>query len=72
MMLVDGDGQRLLSDADVDLLRNLDGADMAHLHNECSAFAGFDRDDIENLVKNSEAVSVDDAFSASQAVAEVS
>jgi hypothetical protein len=56
LCLCDENGERILSDADVDSLKNLDGADMAYLQGECQAFAGFQKGDIEGLVGNSESV----------------
>lgn len=57
--LVNDNGERLLSDADIDQLKALDGADMAYLQGECQAHCGFSKGDIEGLVKNSETVHAD-------------
>lgn len=58
LCLVDEDGQRTLSDADLDQLRNLDGADVAHLAEACLIHCGFKDGDLEALVKNSESIHV--------------
>ena len=52
--LVDGDGNRLVSDAQVGRLANLDAADTQALYEACSLFVGLKRADPEDLVKNSE------------------
>ena len=59
LCLVDADGERLLSDADVNTLKHLDGADIAALQDACQEWVGFKSGDIESLVKNSEAVTAD-------------
>lgn len=59
--VVDEAGDPILSGADLDGLKQLDGADMAHLQEECMVHCGFKSGDIEGLVKNSEAVHVDDS-----------
>lgn len=54
LCLCDENGERILSDADLDSMKSLDGADMAYLQEECQTFVGFKSGDIEGLVKNSE------------------
>jgi hypothetical protein len=55
-MLVDDQGEPLLTLADVDALGELDGAIMAALFDACSDFAGFGEAEIEELEKNSETI----------------
>jgi hypothetical protein len=59
LCVCDGNGDRLLSDADVDSLKQLDGADLARLQDECQTFCGFSKGDIEGMVKNSETARAD-------------
>lgn len=59
MCLVDADGERLLSDADVEAMKQLDPADMAALQEQCQILCGFKNSDIESLTKNSEAAQGD-------------
>lgn len=59
LCLVDADGNRLLSEADSESLKLLDGADIAALQAACQEWVGFRSGDIESLVKNSEAVNAD-------------
>lgn len=59
--LCDEDGERLLSDADIESMRDLDGADLAFLQEQCQSFVGFKSGDIEGLVKNSEAGPADNS-----------
>lgn len=61
LCLVDKDGTPILSNADLDALRNLDGADMATLQEECQSHCGFKQGDIEGLVGNSDGVHVSDS-----------
>jgi hypothetical protein len=56
LCLCDENGERILSDADLDSMKALDAADMAYLQEECQTFCGFKKGDIEGLVKNSEPV----------------
>lgn len=58
LCLVDGNGDLLLTSGDSEALKQLDGADMACLQDECSVHCGFKEGDIEGLVKNSDAVPV--------------
>ena|GEM_PF-1018872 len=67
LCLVDGAGNRLFSDGDTDKLRDFDAADTQHLYDECASHVGINRDDIEALVKNSEATNGDAAPTGSPA-----
>lgn len=59
LCLCNGSKERILSDADVDAMREIDGADMAYLQDEIERHVGFKEGDIEGLVKNSETVLAD-------------
>lgn len=52
--LVDQDGNRLLSDQQAGKLIAWDAADAQYVYNECAAFVGLKRDEIEGLEKNCE------------------
>jgi hypothetical protein len=52
--LVNADGNRLLADSDAGKLASWDAADAQYVYNECAAFVGLKRDEIEGLEKNSE------------------
>jgi hypothetical protein len=54
LCLCDGSKEPILSIADLDAMKQLDGADMAYLQDECQTFVGFKAGDIEGLVKNCE------------------
>lgn len=54
LCICDGSGEPLLSSADLDSLKQIDGADAAVLQEECQTHVGFKPGDIEGLVKNSE------------------
>ena len=55
-MLVDDQGQPLLTLADMDGLGELDGAVIAALFDACSDFAGFGDNEIEELEKSSDTI----------------
>jgi len=52
--LVDADGKRLLEDNDEEQLKNVDGGLVGLLYEEAQAHCGYKKDEIEELVKNSE------------------
>ena len=54
--LVDEAGNRLLADSHVGRLADWDAADTAYLYEACAAHVGVNRTDIEDLVKNSDAI----------------
>lgn len=58
LCLVDENGDQILNNSDLAALKQLDGADMATLQEECQTFVGFKEGDIEGLVKNSDSVHV--------------
>lgn len=53
LCLVDDDGNQILSDADVPRLADWDAADTSYLYDECAKHCGINRQDIEDLAKNS-------------------
>ena len=59
LCLVDDDDERLLEPADVGTLSQLDAIVAAKIYDECQSHCGFGDDDIEQIVKNSESVSVE-------------
>ena len=61
LCVVDEAGNRLLSNADVPSLENLDGSVAAHLFDTCQKHCGFEDNEIEDLVKNSDGIP-DDAL----------
>jgi len=61
LCVVDGDGNRLLSNADVPSLENLDGSVAAQLFKVCQDHCGFEDGEIEDQVKNSDRIP-DDAL----------
>ncbi|KKM69742.1 hypothetical protein LCGC14_0954410 [marine sediment metagenome] len=63
--LVDQAGNRLFGPRDICVFDEYDGADTAFLYEACSAHCGLNRDDIEDLAKNSSATIVDDSHSSS-------
>lgn len=58
MCLVDDAGNRILNTSHIAKLADWDAADMSFLHNECASHCGINREDIEELVKNSEEITV--------------
>lgn len=53
--LVDGDGNRLLTDGQAAKLAEWDAADATALYNECAQHVGVKREDVDDLAKNSDA-----------------
>jgi hypothetical protein len=54
LCLVDGEGNPLLRDRDVARLAEWDSADTSFLYEECAKHCGINRQDVGELVKNSE------------------
>ena len=52
--LVDDNGNRIFQDSDVDQMENVDGGLTGLLYDEASTHCGYKKDEIEELVKNSE------------------
>jgi hypothetical protein len=65
LCVVDAAGGRVLRDDDVRYLQDKDGAVMAKIYDECRKHCGFEEHDLEQLVKNSDATSIDASPSAS-------
>jgi len=61
LVLVDAAGNRLLSDSQVGKLAEWDSADSSFLYDEAAAHVGIKEGEIEDLVKNSERITVDDS-----------
>lgn len=59
LCLCDENGNRILQDADIDAMKQLDGAELAYLQEQCQQHVGFKAGDIEGMVKNSENVHAD-------------
>ena len=54
LCLVDDAGNRILNTSHIGKLADWDAADTSFLYNECASHCGISREDIEDLVKNSE------------------
>ena len=61
MCMVDGAGNRILNYTHMEKIAEWDSADAAFLYKECAAHTGVNTEDIENLVKNSETITVEDS-----------
>ncbi len=61
LCLVDGAGNRILNDSHMVKIAEWDSADASHVYRECAEHTGLNTDDIEDLVKNSEKITVDDS-----------
>ncbi len=59
MCLVDDAGNRILNYMHMAKIAEWDSADSAFLYKECAAHTGVNTEDIENLVKNSEEITVE-------------
>lgn len=58
--LVDGDNHRFVTKAQLKAMEEWDYADIGFLYEACAKHVGLNTDDIENLVKKSEDVHVED------------
>jgi hypothetical protein len=58
--LCDANGDPLLSEADMDKMQQLHGADMAVLQRECQVLCGFSKAEIDAIEKNSETAHAED------------
>jgi len=56
LCLVDGAGNRILNQSHIAKLAEWDAADTAFLSDECAKHCGLNREEIETLAKNSEAI----------------
>lgn len=59
LCIVDESGARMLNESHLPVLAEWDSADTSYLYEECSKHCGINRDDIEDLVKNSDSVHVE-------------
>lgn len=53
LCVVDGVGDPLLTESDLEILQSWDGADVAHLGRECESYCGFVDGEVEKIEKNS-------------------
>lgn len=65
MCVVDQNGEPVFREAQIQELMDTDSALTNHLYSQCKKHCGFDEDDIERLVGNSESTTVDDSPSVS-------
>lgn len=63
LCVVDDEGNQVFQNADVGALANWDAADSGYLYDECAKHCGINRQDIEDLVKNSESIPADSVLS---------
>lgn len=56
MCVVDADNKRMFEDADLDAIAGWDAKDTQALYEACTSHCGISRDDVEDLVKNSERI----------------
>jgi len=53
-VLVDAAGQRILTDADQESLKAVDGRLLGMLYDQAQTHCGYDKSEVETLIKNSE------------------
>lgn len=56
MCVVDDGNRRMFEDADLDAIAGWDALDTQALYEACTSHCGISRDDVEDLVKNSEKI----------------
>tara|TARA_R100000152_G_C6782231_1_gene219178 strand:- start:7194 stop:7592 length:399 start_codon:yes stop_codon:yes gene_type:complete len=61
LCIVDDAGERIFSDGDLSALANLDAFVSSRIYDACQEHCGFNKGDIDDTVKNSEQISVDDS-----------
>jgi len=61
LCVVDGEGNPLLEDSHLEKLTDWDSADTTFLYDECASHCGVNRRDVEDLVKKSEKIHVEDS-----------
>jgi len=61
LCVVDEDGKRIFSDSDLSAIANLDSYISSRIYDACQEHCGFNKGDIDDTVKNSEGISVDDS-----------
>ena len=59
LCLVDGAGNRIANQTHMAAIAGWDSADSAHLYKECADHTGVNTDDVEEMVKNSETITVE-------------
>jgi len=59
LCLVDGAGNRILNASHASRIGEWDSADAKHVYKECAAHTGINTDEVDELVKNSEKITVD-------------
>lgn len=57
---VDDEGKQLLTRADMEQLEEMDGAITSLIYNKAREHCGFEEDDLEDAVKNSSKINVED------------
>ncbi len=62
LCVVDEDGKRIFSDSDLSAIANLDSYISSRIYDACQEHCGFNKGDIDETVKNSEEISVDDSI----------
>ena len=61
LCVVDEEGKRIFSDSDLSAIANLDSYISSRIYDACQEHCGFNKGDIDETVKNSEEISVDDS-----------
>tara|TARA_R100001230_G_C5583107_1_gene101438 strand:- start:131 stop:529 length:399 start_codon:yes stop_codon:yes gene_type:complete len=61
LCVVDEDGKRIFSNSDLSAIANLDSYISSRIYDACQEHCGFNKGDIDETVKNSEEISVDDS-----------
>lgn len=60
LCVVDEEGKRIFSDSDLSAIANLDSYISSRIYDACQEHCGFNKGDIDETVKNSEGINVDD------------
>lgn len=61
LCLVDGAGNRILNNSHMAKIAEWDSADAAYVYKACATHTGINTDDVEELVKNSEKITVENS-----------
>jgi hypothetical protein len=61
LCVVDEEGKRIFSDSDLSAIANLDSYISSRIYDACQEHCGFNKGDIDETVKNSEGINVDDS-----------
>ncbi len=62
LCIVDDNGNRIFTDGDLSELANLDAFVSSRIYDACQEHCGFNKGDIDETVKNSEQINVDDSI----------